>query len=124
MQGVPYPTSEAVATVAAATAPEGKGKGKGGGASPEKGSSGAPSGEDDSRRYRLSLLPCQRCSFKFFSPLPPFLVKFNSNAAVCSSDSGSDESSETRDDDTDHKVPINLLCHKGPFLNCMFFSCN
>lgn len=47
--GVPYPTSEAVATVAAATAPEGKGKGKGGGASPEKGSSGAPSGEDDSR---------------------------------------------------------------------------
>eukprot|EP00267_Zea_mays_P033686 XP_008668103.1 DNA-binding protein EMBP-1 isoform X1 [Zea mays] len=85
--GVPYPTSEAVATVAAATAPEGKGKGKGGGASPEKGSSGAPSGEDDSR----------------------------------SSDSGSDESSETRDDDTDHKVPINLLCHKGPFLNCMFF---
>jgi hypothetical protein len=72
MQGVPYPTSEAVATVAAATAPEGKGKGKGGGASPEKGSSGAPSGEDDSRRYRLSLLPCQRCSFKFFPPFPPF----------------------------------------------------
>jgi hypothetical protein len=72
MQGVPYPTSEAVpAVVPAAAVPEGKGKGKGGGASPEKGSSGAPSGEDASRRYRLSLLPRQRCSFKFlFSPFP------------------------------------------------------
>jgi len=73
MQGVPYPTSEAVpAVVLAAPLPEGKGKGKGGGASPEKGSSGAPSGEDASRRYRLSLLPCQRCSFKFLFPPFPF----------------------------------------------------
>ncbi|XP_021303001.1 DNA-binding protein EMBP-1 [Sorghum bicolor] len=48
--GVPYPTSEAVpAVVLAAPLPEGKDKGKGGGASPEKGSSGAPSGEDASR---------------------------------------------------------------------------
>ncbi|XP_062189876.1 DNA-binding protein EMBP-1-like isoform X1 [Phragmites australis] len=66
--GVPYPTSEAVAAVAAPAA-EGKGKGKGGVASPEKGSYGAPSGEDASR----------------------------------SGDSGSEESSGTRDDDTDHK---------------------
>ncbi|ONM52397.1 EM binding protein 1-like protein [Zea mays] len=47
--GVPYPTCEAVPAVALPTVPEGKGKGKGGGASPEKGSSGAPSGEDASR---------------------------------------------------------------------------
>ncbi|KAG2641213.1 hypothetical protein PVAP13_2KG166500 [Panicum virgatum] len=49
--GVPYPTAEAAAAAAAAaaTAAEGKGKGKGGGASPEKGSSGASSGEDASR---------------------------------------------------------------------------
>lgn len=44
--GVPYPTAEAVA--AAAAAAEGKGKGRGGGASPEKSSSGAPSGDDAS----------------------------------------------------------------------------
>jgi plant G-box-binding factor len=49
VQGVPYPTAEAAAAAAAAAGPEGKGKGKG--ASPEKGSSGAPSGEDASRRY-------------------------------------------------------------------------
>uniref|UniRef100_A0A0A9E3B4 MEmBP-1a n=1 Tax=Arundo donax TaxID=35708 RepID=A0A0A9E3B4_ARUDO len=67
--GVPYPTSEAVATAVAAAAEGGKGKGKGAGASPEKGSSGAPSGEDASQ----------------------------------SGDSGSEESSGTRDDDTDHK---------------------
>uniref|UniRef100_A0A0A9CV29 MEmBP-1a n=1 Tax=Arundo donax TaxID=35708 RepID=A0A0A9CV29_ARUDO len=66
--GVPYPTSEAVSTAVAAAA-EGKDKGKGAGASPEKGSSGAPSGEDASQ----------------------------------SGDSGSEESSGTRDDDTDHK---------------------
>ena len=72
VQGVPYPTAEAAAAAAAAaaTAAEGKGKGKGGGASPEKGSSGASSGEDASRRYRLSLLPCQS-GFKFpFVPFP------------------------------------------------------
>lgn len=85
MQGVPYPTSEAVPAVvpAAAPLPEGKGKGKGGGASPEKGSSGAPSGEDASRRYRLSLLPCQRCSFKFLSSPFLFGAKFSSNSVAC-----------------------------------------
>jgi hypothetical protein len=82
MQGVPYPTCEAVPAVALPTVPEGKGKGKGGGASPEKGSSGAPSGEDASRRYGLSLLPCQR-SFKFlFSPFLS-LVKSSSNPVAC-----------------------------------------
>ncbi|KAL5197471.1 hypothetical protein ABZP36_000983 [Zizania latifolia] len=50
--GVPYPTAESVAAVAAAAAaavPEGKGKGKGAGTSPEKGSSAALSGDDESR---------------------------------------------------------------------------
>ena len=60
VQGVPYPTSEAVpAVVLAAPLPEGKDKGKGGGASPEKGSSGAPSGEDASR------IRCKRVKTKF-----------------------------------------------------------
>ncbi|KAG8081186.1 hypothetical protein GUJ93_ZPchr0007g3960 [Zizania palustris] len=73
--GIPYPTAEAVAAAASAATvapvPEGKvkGKGKGTGASPEKGGSTAPSGDDASRSF----------------------------------DSGSEESSETRDDDTDHK---------------------
>ncbi|KAG8100317.1 hypothetical protein GUJ93_ZPchr0013g36391 [Zizania palustris] len=65
--GVPYPTAESVA--AAAVVPEGKGKGKGAGTSPEKGSSAALSGDDESQ----------------------------------SVESGSEESSDTRDDDTDHK---------------------
>lgn len=80
MQGVPYPTSEAVPAVPApaAAVTEGKGKGKGGGTSPEKGSSGAPSGEDASRRYRFSLLPCQRGFNFLFAPFL-FLPKFSSN---------------------------------------------
>ncbi|KAG8100318.1 hypothetical protein GUJ93_ZPchr0013g36391 [Zizania palustris] len=45
--GVPYPTAESVA--AAAVVPEGKGKGKGAGTSPEKGSSAALSGDDESQ---------------------------------------------------------------------------
>lgn len=67
LQGVPYPTTEAAAAAAAAAAAEGKGKGKDGGTSPEKGSSGAPSGEDASRRYQLSLLqgPSDLISFLF-----------------------------------------------------------
>jgi plant G-box-binding factor len=55
VQGVPYPTTEAAAVAVSASAAEAKGKGKGEGASPEKGSSGAPSAEDASRRYLPAL---------------------------------------------------------------------
>jgi hypothetical protein len=70
VQGVPYPTAEAV-PAAAPVVSEGKGKGKGGGVSPEKGSSGAPSGDDASRRYDFLFL------LRFFSvPVFFFMVSF------------------------------------------------
>jgi plant G-box-binding factor len=104
VQGVPYPTAEAVAAAAPVVA-EGKAKGKGGGVSPEKGSSAAPSGDDASRRYHSpSPSPWLLCSCISIW----FHLGFN-YILLCSCDSGSDDSSDTRDYDTDHKVPGNLL---------------
>jgi plant G-box-binding factor len=117
VQGVPYPTTEASAVAASASAADGKGKGKGGGASPEKGSSGAPSAEDASRRYLPALTVAVAIRFIYFS-LFPFLILVDSALnfrCLCSGDSGSDESSDTRDDDTDHKVPGNLLHARDHF---------
>lgn len=58
-----------MAAAAAAAVPEGKGKGKGAAASPEKGSSAAPSGDDASRRYSFVSLHFIECIFGllFFS---------------------------------------------------------
>jgi hypothetical protein len=67
--------------------------------------------------YQLSLLQCPSDLFIYFS-LFPFLVLVDSVLnfrCLCSGDSGSDESSDTRDDDTDHKVPGNLLRARDHF---------